>query len=364
MGQTTLSRSWWAVVCAVSLSGILAGGCSVISDFAGFNVDPSSSPGVDGSVSPDAWLPPGDGGLPGDGGVTDGGEEAPCETWPNVCVDLAGDSMCQTSVCDPASPEADHYGCVSTPVEDGTSCEEVFACIEGESCMGGECSLETGVDTCAETEADSDHCRQSACADGNTCQEFFDHDMCEADGMICDPEVLWAGDTGCAHAADCSENEECRREGDPECVVPTCIEGLCFREPDDALCNDPNNLCQTGTCQMPSADGEEGGCATSVKVCRGSLDPCLRYQCQPATGECEPIHDTSRRAAQECEEQFVCSTGDYCRDGRCTAGTYHAYRCCDMQHCGAFDGCCPVNSTDCGYLLDRDCGGIIRPPTL
>jgi hypothetical protein len=102
------------------------------------------------------------------------------------------------------------------PVADGTSCEDVFYCVTGETCQSGVCAGGAPIDC-----DDANPCTADACSEhGKACL----HASVE-DGTACD------GDPPCGaacHAGACGGGASCD-DGDP-CTDDRCEDGVCAHD--------------------------------------------------------------------------------------------------------------------------------------
>jgi hypothetical protein len=349
----------------------LGGGCSELLSFGSFGAAPSTIVVHDGAPAPD-----GDGGrykpltdasvdgdeanAPADAGLDSGDgarDSAVVDSAPPTCVSVPGycalefAGPCTQSWCAPASPEADDDGCVTVAAPDGTSCEGVFPCLNGETCRAGQCDVETGTNGCPEPEVG---CMVAWCRDGAICEEEPDDSRCP-DELLCDPSSPWVDESGCAPLSECVNDADCLRVEDPDCVVAACERGSCVYTPDHSRCPTPANRCTFMRCVMNSPGSGAGGCRLRHRLCLGTTNPCMRYGCDSDTGDCvaEP------RPNRSCDDVFPCSRRDRCdTNGTCQPGEAPDRECCDRQRCGVNgDGCCPRGCLG----RDADCGLIIGP---
>lgn len=152
-------------------------------------------------------------------------------------IDCDDGNECTVDTCDPAT------GCVYTPVQDGTSCDDEDTCTVNDICLYGACIGQ----------------RFRVCDDGNPCTD----DVCVGEG--------------CQYpnnSASCNDGDACT-END------TCSNGACIGTPVNCSDSDPctiNEQCEFGV-----------GCVTEPKCNDG--DACTNDTCDPSDGTCahEPI---------------------------------------------------------------------------
>ena len=257
--------------------------------------------------------------------------ECVCTDGPPVACDTSGDDECGQTGCDPASG-----ACVRHPVADGVRCDDGSRCTDDDRCLAGRC--EGAVRDCddenpctndacdpragclhfenAATCDDDDFCtRNDACIDGycvGTRRSCDDGDACTLDS--CDPAegCRNAPATGgsCDDRFACTEADVCEGglcvgtenacvcETDVDCVAwgdgdlchgtLTCVEGRCEFDPEAVV-----------TCPPPDPDG------------------CVRHECVPASGTCEPFAVDD---GADCDDGDACTTGDRCQAGACLGG--------------------------------------------
>ena len=293
------------------------------------------------------------------------------------------ESECVLPGCDP------RIGCVAAPAAGGNcdhpcsppwlpssaicigmECVSFFDCAEGNPCVIGICSEETGCQTepvgngaACETEGGGfGEClggvctsvceNEGECDDSNPCTD----DACdETDGCTHSPKEDTSACThsggrsgqcenGVCLAADCVGNSDC--DDLNPCTVDSCDAGDCLNTPDDDLCNDGNE-CTADTCDAidgcsngPISDAPcdyddpcvvESGCMygrclpLTRKNCEVA-DPCIAGSCNATSGEC--VYD--QLSGVLCNDGDPCTHDDICSDGLC-AGT--AYDCDDGNTC-------------------------------
>jgi len=229
----------------------------------------------------------------------------------NPCDDITCEddgNECTSEACNPSTG-----ACESSPVDDGTSCEDATGvcmngeCVPNDLCEGvvcddlGECLTNVcnpGTGLCVEGKLPDDTecengagvCMDGLCAITNACEGV----VCEDDGNECTAAECNPGTGLCEtsnvdDATACNDDTGTCNEGvcepNPECVVPAdclntgneCVDAVC----DAGTCGTSNNTnaCDggNGTC-----DGQ-GNCVTNPE-CAVSVD------CPPTGNECiDPV---------------------------------------------------------------------------
>jgi hypothetical protein len=217
-----------------------------------------------------------------------------CEAPEKACP--APDAPCMRAVCLPESGT-----CGAEPVEDATPCDDGDACTGGDVCAAGVC---TGAPTQCGALTD-------ACVTG-----------------LCDPETGACAAIARADGAPCGGDDLCHPAG-------TCVAGRCDAQPLDCAALD-------GTCRVGVCDPATGGCS-ALAAPEGTLcddgDPCtfqdtcgaagcagmaldcsvLDSACQ--VGRCDPGSGACVAEAAlngtPCSDGVRCTTDDTCREGMC-----------------------------------------------
>ncbi|MBN1774676.1 MAG: hypothetical protein JXB32_25670 [Deltaproteobacteria bacterium] len=274
-------------------------------------------------------------------GVCTGGGSRDCS---------AGVPTCNLGACD---EDADR--CTTTPLPDGTSCNDGLYCTVGETCAGGMCGGATPRD-CSSMD---DGCNVGVCDDavGGCVLEPRPNGTACDDGLYCNTgEVCTAGVCGGGAPVDCSSLDDA-------CNVGRCDEAgaACYADPRT-----------TGTpCSDGDACTEHDACAAGVCVgttvdCSAWTDACNTGVCDPASG-CRgaPVADGTA-----CNDGVYCTVGETCTGGTCGGGT--ARDCgdgdpCTSDSCSEALGRCdntlvpvpgaegPAGSASCGDGIDNDC---------
>jgi hypothetical protein len=289
-------------------------------------------------------------------------------TVANKCIDAAtrcnDNNVCTDDTCDSATGN-----CLHANVNDGTPCTS-----DGLVCTTDTCLITNGTSTCTHTpivcpppggtcaEPTGCPCPPVNCNNNNACdvavwntstcvcdhtlKDCNDSDICTVD--TCDPA------TGCVHTAtvppQCNDNNACTTDG---CTANACTNTT-------ITCND-NNPCTTDTCNTAtgcvftpkncndndacttdSCDTTTGNCVhTTVTCATGTCDPvdachlcsdavtrcddgnpCTTDTCVADTGACVHTNNT-----ESCNAGNACTSGDFCSNGVCHAGTTVAASC-------------------------------------
>jgi hypothetical protein len=247
---------------------------------------------------------------------------------PGAPRDCSAADQCNTGVCDEAKDV-----CAPQPRPDDTTCNDGDPCTTGDRCVAGVCTERGPTDCddddactidscgvngcehvplsgcrsctndldcnddnfCTLDECDAGRChytnRTDPCDDGNKCTT---NDRCSA-GICTGAPVVCPGATACLQAATCEpETGECT-------ALP---------RPDGTSCDDQNACTRTDRC-------EAGVCAGFDPVVCTPLDQCQDAGvCNPQTGVCS---NPTRPDDTTCDDGDLCTTGDRCVGGTCTA---------------------------------------------
>ncbi|MFT5433153.1 MAG: hypothetical protein ACI9OJ_003858, partial [Myxococcota bacterium] len=257
-----------------------------------------------------------------------------CLAGQPIACDDDGDS-CTIESCDVT------LGCQHIPAPDGASCNDGFPCTSNEKCNEGAC--EGGLPTvCA---ADGDPCTDESCEPGVGCIGTQ-----KADGTSCDDSDECTIDETCDGGLCSGAPLACTTEND--CLFPQCDSGLgCLfvSQADGAACDDGNPCTQATQCDV-------GGCLGGIAVnCPAPEDPCLVSFCDVSTGQCTtgPAPDGG-----QCDDGNPCTLSDLCGGGECLSG--EPFDCgepeddCQQRACNTVTGTCDLSSKANGTLCDED----------
>lgn len=269
-----------------------------------------------------------------------------CTSSPKDC--SGQDDQCNLGVC-----EAGTGTCLTSPRDDGTTCDDSDICTESDQCTGGTCAGSTlncsnfdsqcGAGAC---NAVLGRCEARAFEDGKNCD---DSDACtvadSCSGGVC---------TGTAK--DCSAlGSECTvGECDPangECSPTAVAAGTAC---DDGLNCTDSDQCFSGVCTGTAVD------------CSDLDSPCGAGLCEPASGACIVSH---LPAETSCDDEDPCTGHDVCDGlGVCSGGTALCFACQglnDGDPCDDGDACtitttCQLQSggaLSCIAAAEVDCAG-------
>jgi len=243
------------------------------------------------------------------GGICSGALPAGCDDF----------NPCTVEVCDAK------LGCLHKP-DDGKACDDGDKCTAKDACKGGKCSALSGA-ACD----DGNPCTTDGCAALSGCFHNATSGTCD-DGNPCTAGDLCSGSTCVGKAgAVCDDGESC--------TVDACDAkmGCSFTPVMAGSCEDGSPCTSQDVCK-------DGKCAAgNIKACSDS-EPCTQDGCDNKTGLCTftPVADGKGK----CEDGNLCTIGDLCLKGTCSAGTPRD--CSDGNACTA-DGCDPVTG-DCFQL--------------
>lgn len=278
--------------------------------------------------------------------------------------------------------------CEYDPADDGTSCDDGFACTVNDTCINGECigtvSCSDG-NTCTQDICDlsTGEClnlfSSGSCDDSNACTF---NDTCHINGTTifclgtsitcadcsdctidtCDTKTGQCVFTNVTNGTPCDDGNSCT-------LTETCQQGECI--PQTFFdCND-NNLCTNDTCidqkGQPQCFYEfnDGLSCNDSNACT-SLDQCFRGACggvsincndnQTCTIDgCNPlvgcIHNSTMAIGLSCDDADLCTENDQCTLGGICAGI--PVSCNDENEC-TLDSCqdndcvfTPITGTGC-----------------
>ena len=290
-----------------------------------------------------------------------------CTSDPLSCDD---GHVCTTDSCNPET------GCVTAPVPNGQSCNDLDFCNGAETCQAGVCTSGQGPDCDDSNGCTTDSCSPSTgcvhsavaaccttdldCADTDACtvDEHCAGGSCTSAPRDCDDANACTADTcapasGCLHTAvvdgtGCSDGNFC--DGVEHCAAGICTNGS---EPN---CDDLNP-CTADSCvnasgcahaQMPACCTTDAQCAdsdqctinercTALHTCVS--DPrtcddgnsCTTDSCSSADG-CAHVGISSG----PCDDGNPCSENDTCNLGTCQGV---AIQCGDANLCNGVETC-------------------------
>jgi hypothetical protein len=240
---------------------------------------------------------------------------------PGTAVDCSTfNDACNVGVCNVATG-----GCLASPKQNGTSCDDADLCTSGSSCQAGTCKG-SGATVCTASDQchDAGSCNPSTgkcsnpaknngslCNDGNACTKT---DTCQTGICTGSSPVL------------CPASDQCHTAG--TCDTST---GLCDdpAKKNGSACSDGSACTQTDTCQG-------GVCLGASPVTCGASDQChTAGTCDPATGSCS---DPAKKDGTACVDSSLCTQIDTCQAGVCTGAS--------PVTCGASDQCHTVGTCD------------------
>jgi alpha-tubulin suppressor-like RCC1 family protein len=307
-----------------------------------------------------------------DGNSCDDGD--PC-TFGDVCVQdqcLGVDKTCAGSACVAVQCNPTDGSCDFALKPDTTACDDGNACSSGDICLAGNCSGGSVVcddanpctnDSCAPKIGCMHDANASLCNDNSACTDF---DQC-VDGKClgkakmagCDDANPCTDDaceaaSGCVHLANsatCSDGNACTL--DDACQDGKCASGVnectCAQDADCAA-KDDGNLCNgTLFCNMAAVPFQCEVKASTVVTCAASSNPCLASVCVPVSGACEATAVTDGTPCDA--DGSVCTVGDGCQAGACTAGpttVCNDGNVCTEDACDSQIGCTKIgNAAPC-----------------
>jgi hypothetical protein len=199
-------------------------------------------------------------------------EAGTCKGEPKVCPDL---DDCRAGVCD---EEAKH--CTVNDAPDGAACDDENACTGDGICLGGLC--QTGVEICANL---TDDCNTSVCVDAET-------------GCMVTP----VNEGGICNITVC---------GRGTCSNGTCSDYVAQFGSDNLPCTDNdyctvNERCELGECKAGDGDRcpPDQGCGT--------------WTCDRLQQKCV---SSPENEGMECDDAQSCTANSTCSLGTCRAGT-------------------------------------------
>lgn len=249
---------------------------------------------------------------------------------------------------------------------DGAACSDGDPCTLGDVCDAGGCLAGAPADCNDDLDCTSDSCQGAA--DGYVCIHDVVEGRCLVGGACYQDEAVAPGNSCLRCAAETSQTgwsnaqdtSPCDADGDGCTQGDSCHSGSCIAGP-EADCADPLD-CTVDTCN------NDGAHAYS---CEHTLLPgtCLIGGTCRAPDELNPINACQRCLAGTSQQQWsnqtdgapcdadgdLCTTGDSCDNGTCSAGT--GSPCVDAYACTT-DLCVPVTAGggaagfDCQYPVN------------
>ena len=319
-----------------------------------------------------------------------------CLPTPKACDD---GNPCTVDSCDVLK------GCVTVDSADKALCDDGDACTTGTKCNGGICS--GGNITCGACKVNKDcalYDNNNLCDGAYTCQFskatgqnlcFFDPVPINCDSTNdttcsknqCDPLTGKCGITQAVNGSKCQDGKGCT-------VNDTCLNGSCQAgqptgcdgvqdQCNDAKCvEDPTVLIGYSCVTLPKentvlcdADGSgctandactAGKCVAGAEVKCVSLDLCQISSCKSTGVNSFTCNLAAAPDSTPCDDGQLCTAGDVCKTGKCTAGT-KPYDCsaqsticsvgtCDKLGNGGTGACIPTPQNE-GKTCDSDKNG-------
>ena len=278
-------------------------------------------------------------------------KSAVCTGTPKVCDDK---DPCTVDSCAPAGD------CTAVVGSDGVACDDGQACTAGEACAGGVCQ---GGKFAAPCQCAKD---VDCVDDGKACNGT---PYCDKSGAVWACKLNPATVVVCAPSAEPCKTAQCA-EPAGTCGAVALADGVTC---DDGKAWTVGDTCQKGTC-VPSLDtklckadadcvGYEDGdacngtlfCNKATGICQANpktvvycptVDDtvCRKNLCQTKSGKCVLTAIAEQKA---CEDGNLCTTGEACVQGVCSASA-------------AGDTCLCKQDADCGKFEDGDaCNGTL-----
>ncbi len=344
--------------------------------------------------------------LPGEDTAVKCDDKDPCTDdacdVKGVCVGTSKDcddkNPCTKDSCSPLK------GCVYTDADENTVCDDGDACTKDTKCTGGLCAK--GTLSCGLCQVDKDCAifdNNNKCDGGYSCKPsvaglkacYFNPDP-----IVCDT----VNDSPCKQNKCDTSNGQCamtellngtKCEDSLGCTAnDTCANGACKSGP-PADCSKSGDACNDAGCQetgkpggytcvslpkagSPTCDADGNGC-TANDFC--SVGKCIKGTAIDCTGvakECQiaACKSTGAVAFQcavtnvadggTCDDNQLCTNGDFCKTGKCQAGTTPhdcseisnicATGTCDKTGNGGLGACIPKPQND-GKDCDSDNNG-------
>ena len=222
-----------------------------------------------------------------------------------VLCDISKDTPCEKQACDPGTGF-----CLTTPVPNGTVCDDSSACTQGDVCEEGLCAGGPPI-VCD----DGNPCTTDACDAFLGCTHELNTDPCE-DGNLCTANDICNNGVCTGAEVLCGDANPCTKDScDPEVG--------CKNEPAEAECDDGNPCTSADIC-------DNGGCLGAAATVCDDGNPCTDDGCDPALGCTTTVNTTA------CDDGDPCTVEDHCSQGQCQ-GT--APLDCNDDNACTTDGC-------------------------
>ena len=272
-----------------------------------------------------------------------------------TCQHLADDegcndgNSCTDNACDPVD------GCTAVPND--APCDDGEECTVGDACSGGECvpgefnAEDPECSCCTEIGCpeDGDLCSGIQVCNSETCVCELDPDsvvVCpehenQCKSYACDPNTgecvesdLPAGEP-CDDGQECTLADECEEgvclPGPTDIDNPDCVDCCDIGCPEDENACNGNLLCDPNSC-LCGIDPD------TVVECEEHENPCMYFQCAPATGECV---ESAKPGGAQCDDGDACTLDDQCDgEGECVS---NGIDCDDGIMCNGPETCDPDN---------------------
>ena len=267
-----------------------------------------------------------------------------------LCLGSDRSALCSDSTpCtdDSCNPDATSWetACVHT-ANNNRTCTDNNACTENDRCEGGTCvSDQMGDDPCD----DGNPCTRDYCDTGSGCQHTAIPGPCEDGDPCTDGESCSGGLCLGGQPINCNDNNPCTTDA---CNPST---GNCEYNTtanNGVACNADGSRCTQSVTPNPATPYVNDSCQDGFCVPGPELDCnddnfCTNDYCSPQSG-CYTLNNTEPCNADD----NVCTVGDRCSNGRCTAG--------NLPH-GCTDGN-PCTLDSCNQTLGAPTTGCYFPP--
>ena len=258
---------------------------------------------------------------------------------------------CTNETCDPTNPNADAFGCVSTP--DAAKCDDGVGCTNDSCDPINDCQHVPNAAKCD----DGVDCTNDSCDPINDCQHVPNDAKCPDDGNSCTTDSCDLVD-GCVYTPDCTSPDDC--DDSNPCTEDTCDQfGCCIHIPDclSALDCDDSIACTNDSCN-PAA------CCAHTPVdskCDDGVACTNADVCDPTNPLADADGCVITPVDSKCDDGATCTNADLCDPGNPLANadgcviTPVDSKCDDGVACTNVDVCDPGNP-----LADAD-GCVFTP---